>query len=142
MFAKEGNVVIAKFEDGEIIQNLKELMGKLNAKAAIILNGVGQLEHAIIGYFDGNDYVKKEIEEAAELVSLQGNIGMDGNDYIIHAHVALGLKNHNIVGGHLIKGNVKVVNEIAIYLLESTEIKRVRKGNLMEMLISSQQAKE
>ena len=142
MFAREGNVVIAKFEDGEIIQNLKELMGKLNAKAAIILNGVGQLEHAIIGYFDGNDYVKEEIEEAAELVSLQGNIGMDGNDYIIHAHVALGLKNHNIVGGHLIKGNVKVVNEIAIYLLESTEIKRVKKGNLMEMLISSQQAKE
>ena len=142
MFAREGNVVIAKFEDGEIIQNLKELMGKLNAKAAIILNGVGQLEHAIIGYFDGNDYVKEEIEEAAELVSLQGNIGMDGNDYIIHAHVALGLKNHNIVGGHLIKGNVKVVNEIAIYLLESIEIKRVRKGNLMEMLISSQQSKE
>ncbi len=142
MFAREGNVVIAKFEDGEIIQNLKELMGKLNAKAAIILNGVGQLEHLIIGYFDGNDYVKEEIEEAAELVSLQGNIGMDGNDYIIHAHVALGLKNHNIVGGHLIKGNVKVVNEIAIYLLESIEIKRVRKGNLMEMLISSQQAKE
>ena len=142
MFAREGNVVIAKFDGGEIIQNLKELMSKLNGKAAVILNGVGQLEHVIIGYFDGNDYVKKEVEEEAELISLQGNIGMDGNDYIIHAHVALGLKNHNIVGGHLIKGNVKVVNEIAVYLLESTEIKRVRKGNLMEMLISSQQSKE
>ena len=142
MFAREGNVVIAKFDGGEIIQNLKELMSKLNGKAAVILNGVGQLEHVIIGYFDGNDYVKKEVEEEAELISLQGNIGMNGNDYIIHAHVALGLKNHNIVGGHLIKGNVKVVNEIAVYLLESTEIKRVRKGNLMEMLISSQQAKE
>ena len=142
MFAREGNVVIAKFDGGEIIQNLKELMSKLNGKAAVILNGVGQLEHVIIGYFDGNDYVKKEVEEEAELISLQGNIGMDGNDYIIHAHVALGLKNHNIVGGHLIKGNVKVVNEIAVYLLESTEIKRVRKGNLMEMFISSQQSKE
>ncbi|MCD6474109.1 MAG: DUF296 domain-containing protein [Thermoplasmata archaeon] len=142
MFAREGNVVIAKFDGGEIIQNLKELMSKLNGKAAVILNGVGQLEHVIIGYFDGNDYVKKEVKEEAELISLQGNIGMDGNDYIIHAHVTLGLKNHSIVGGHLIKGNVKVVNEIAVYLLESTEIKRVRKGNLMEMFISSQQSKE
>ena len=142
MFAREGNVVIAKFDGGEIIQNLKELMSKLNGKAAVILNGVGQLEHVIIGYFDGNDYVKKEVEEEAELISLQGNIGMNGNDYIIHAHIALGLKDHSMVGGHLIKGNVKVVNEIAVYLLESTEIKRVRKGNLMEMLISSQQSKE
>ena len=142
MFAKEGNFVIAKFVDGEIIQNLQSLMKKLNGKAAIILNGVGQLEHATIGYFDGKEYLKKEIEEPAELVSLQGNIGMNGGDYITHVHVTLGLKDHTIVGGHLIKGDVKVVNEIAIYLLESIEIKRVRKGNLMEMLISSRQSKE
>ena len=67
---------------------------------------------------------------------------MNGGDYITHVHVTLGLKDHTIVGGHLIKGDVKVVNEIAIYLLESIEIKRVRKGNLMEMLISSRQSKE
>ncbi|MCD6573346.1 MAG: DUF296 domain-containing protein [Thermoplasmata archaeon] len=136
MFAREGNFVVAKFEDGEIIENLKALMKKLNARAAIILNGIGQFEHAVIGYFDGNDYIKKEIEGAAELVSLQGNIGRSQEDYIIHAHVTLGLKNHEIVGGHLIKGNVKVVNEIVLYLLEKVEIKRERKGKLMEMLIA------
>ena len=92
MFAREGNFVVAKFEDGEIIENLKALMKKLNARAAIILNGIGQFEHAVIGYFDGNDYIKKEIEGAAELVSLQGNIGRSQEDYIIHAHVTLGLK--------------------------------------------------
>ena len=136
MFAREGNFVVAKFENGEIIENLKALMKKLNARAAIILNGIGQFEHAVIGYFDGNDYIKKEIEGAAELVSLQGNIGRSQEDYIIHAHVTLGLKNHEIVGGHLIKGNVKVVNEIVLYLLEKVEIKRERKGKLMEMLIA------
>jgi len=136
MFAREGNFVVAKFEDGEIIENLKALMKKLNARAAIILNGIGQFEHAVIGYFDGNDYIKKEIEGAAELVSLQGNIGRSQEDYIIHAHVTLGLKNHEIVGGHLIKGNVKGVNEIVLYLLEKVEIKRERKGKLMEMLIA------
>ena len=136
MFAKEGNIVVAKFTNGEIIENLKKLMNEINAKAAIILNGVGQLEHAIIGYFNGKDYVKKEIEETAELVSLQGNIGMNENGYIVHAHAALGLKNHDIIGGHLIRGEAKIVNEIFLYELKEIEIRRKRKGNLMEMLIS------
>ncbi len=136
MFAREGNFVVAKFVEGEIMKNLKALMEKLNAKAAVILNGIGQLEHAVIGYFDGNDYTKKEIEEPVELVSLQGNIGKGREGYIIHAHATLGLKNHNIVGGHLIQGNVKVVNEIVLYLMEKVEIRRERKGKLMEMFIA------
>ncbi len=130
-FRKEGNIIIAKFTDGEIIQNLKNLAKDYNIKSAIIINGIGMLENAIIGYFDGEKYLKREIKEPAELVSLQGNIGKS-EDYIIHAHVALAIKDHSIIGGHLLEGKVKVVNEIILYSL-NTEIKRVRKGNLLEM---------
>ena len=136
MFKRDDNIVVAKFVDGEIIQNLKNLMKELNEKSALIINGVGQLENTTVGYFDGNEYIKKEIKEVMEMVSLQGNIGMNGEEYIIHAHVALGNKNHEIMGGHLIKGSVKTVNEIALLILKEVEIKRQKKGNLMEMVIS------
>jgi len=136
MIGREGNIIAAKFVDGEIIENLKKLMEETNAKSAIILNGIGQLENTIIGYFNGNDYVKKEIKKPVELVSLQGNIGFGNGGYIIHAHASLGTEDHSIIGGHLIKGDVKVVNEIFLYILDEIKIRRVRKEKLMEMVIS------
>jgi len=98
------------------------------------MNGIGQLENTVIGYFDGNDYIKRTIEERTELLSLQGNIGKSDGKYIVHAHAILGKSNHEVVGGHLIKGNVKVVNEIFLYILEGIEIKRERRGKLMEII--------
>jgi len=133
MMEREGNIVVAKFVDGEIMQNLKELMEKIDAESAIIMNGIGMLENAVIGYFDGEKYLKEKIEEPAELVSLQGNIGKSGSEYIIHVHVGLACRDHVLKGGHLFEGKVKVVNEIVLYILNEIRIKRARKGNLMEM---------
>ncbi len=124
---------MAKFVDGEIMQNLKELMKKIDAESAIILNGIGMLENAVIGYFDGEKYLKENIKEPAELVSLQGNIGKNGNEYIIHVHAGLACSDHVLKGGHLFEGKVKVVNEIVLYILNEIKIERVRKDNLMEM---------
>ncbi len=132
---KEGNVVVAKFVKGEILQNLRELMKELNADSAIILNGIGMLEDAIIGYFDGEKYIEERIKEPAELVSLQGNIGRDDDSFIIHAHVSLACKDHMLRGGHLLGGNVKVVNEIVLHVLDKIKIKRIKRGNLMEMVL-------
>jgi len=133
MIGKEGNFIVAKFVEGEIIQNLRNLAKQHNIKSAIIINGIGMLENAVIGYFNGKEYLKMKIEEPAELVSLQGNIGIHEDEPMIHAHVALACKDHAIKGGHLFEGKVKVVNEIVLYVLEKLQIKRVKKDNLMEM---------
>ncbi len=133
MFKKEKNIVVAKFLEGEIMENLQNLMKELDAEAAIIMNGVGMLEDATIGYFNGSEYITEKLEEAAELVSLQGNIGKSDEGYVIHAHVALACSDHMLRGGHLIGGRVKVVNEISLYILDTIKIKRVKKGKLMEM---------
>ena len=109
-------------------------MRELNAESVAILNGIGMLENVIIGYFDGEEYVEEKIYEPVELVSLQGNIGKSGdNDYIVHAHVGLACKDHILKGGHLLDGDVKVVNEIILYIFDKIRITRVKKGKLMEM---------
>ncbi|HEC88653.1 MAG TPA: DNA-binding protein [Thermoplasmata archaeon] len=133
MFKKERSIIVAKFTDGEILQNIRRMAEKLNIESAIILNGIGMIENAVIGYYDGEKYVEEIIKEPAEIVSLQGNIGKCGEERIIHAHVGIACRDHIVRGGHLIGGKVKVVNEIALYLLEKIKIERMRKGELMEM---------
>ncbi|MEM2508959.1 MAG: DUF296 domain-containing protein, partial [Candidatus Thermoplasmatota archaeon] len=125
--------IFAKFVEGEIIENLKELCKEAKIESAFIINCIGMLEDVLIGYFDGEKYIKERINDPVELISLQGNICKIENDYIIHAHAALGTKEHNLKGGHLFEGKVKIVNEIALYVLEEIKIKRRKKGEIMEM---------
>ncbi len=133
MYKIEGNFVIAKFVDGEIIENLKKLCKEAKIETAFIINGIGMLEDVLIGYFDGEKYLKERINEPVELVSLQGNICRSENEYIVHAHSSLGTKEHNLKGGHLFEGKVKIVNEILIYAFNKIRISRKRKGEIMEM---------
>ncbi|KAA0002205.1 MAG: DNA-binding protein [Thermoplasmata archaeon] len=133
MFKREGNIVMAKFVEGDVIDNLKDLMQRVGGDSAVILNGIGMLEHARIGYFTGERYMEETLKEPAELVSLQGNIGKHGDTYVVHAHVALACSDHMLRGGHLMGGRVKVVNEIALHLLEELVIERVKEENLMVM---------
>ncbi|MBC7081036.1 MAG: DUF296 domain-containing protein [Thermoplasmatales archaeon] len=133
MHKREGNFIIAKFVDGEVIENLKNLCRKEKIETAFIINGIGMLENVLIGYFDGEKYLKERISEPVELISLQGNICKGENDYIIHAHSALGTKEHNLKGGHLFEGKVKIVNEILLYVFNEIRISRKKKGEIMEM---------
>ncbi|MEM2934946.1 MAG: DUF296 domain-containing protein [Candidatus Thermoplasmatota archaeon] len=133
MYRREGNSIIVKFIEGDIIDNLRKLSKEIKIESAFIVNGIGMLEEVLIGYFDGEKYVKERIKEPVELISLQGNICKFENDYIIHAHAALGTKEHNLKGGHLFEGKVKIVNEIILYALEEIKIKRRKKGEIMEM---------
>jgi len=133
----KGEIIAAKFVEGGAIENIEELAEKHGIQSAVIVSGIGMLKNAVIGYFNGKEYIKEELKEPAELVSMQGNIGRDAEGNVIcHIHVALATSSHSLVGGHLLSGEVNVVNEIFIQKLEN--IKIVRKKNtdgLMEMEI-------
>lgn len=132
---REGNIIVAKFVNGEILDNMKRLAKKENIDSAIILSAIGMLENTEIGYFTGKEYKVERIEKPMELVSLQGNIGR-GDDIICHFHVALAGENHELKGGHLLRGDVKVVNEIALYCLKELKIRRRKNpAGLMEMFL-------
>jgi hypothetical protein len=132
-YKREGNIVVAKFTEGAILENLSDLVRALNAHAALILNGIGMLAGAKIGYFDGERYVEEVFEKPMELLSLQGNIGERDGECVIHAHATLAGSDHLVKGGHVLGGSVCVVNEIALALLPDVAITRVSKGALLEM---------
>lgn len=135
MFKREGNIAVAKFTGGRILQNIRKMVEEMDIDSAIILNGIGMIENAVIGYYDGEKYIEEFVKEPAEIVSLQGNVGRCNEEIIIHAHIGIACKDHLLRGGHLIDGNVRVVNEISLYILEKIKIRRAKKGKLMEMEI-------
>ena len=135
MQSKEGNLIAAKFVEGQAIKNIEKLAEKHGIQSAVIVSGIGMLKDAIVGYFNGKEYIKEELKEPAELVSMQGNIGRDAEGNVIcHIHVALATSSHSLVGGHLLGGEVNVVNEIFIQRLENIKVLRKKNADgLMEM---------
>jgi len=130
-----GKIVVAKFVEGQTLENLEMLAEKHGIDSAVIVSGIGMLENAVIGYFNGKEYIKEELKEPAELVSMQGNIGRDSDGKIIcHIHVALAPSDHKLVGGHLLGGEVNVVNEIVMQRLDGIRLTRKKNADgLMEM---------
>jgi predicted DNA-binding protein with PD1-like motif len=134
--AEERNLILVKFTRGCVIKNLISLMEKKCLESVLVLSGIGMLRNTTIGYFDGESYVKEQIKDPVELVSLQGNIGrVENSDKIAcHLHVAVADKNHQIKGGHLFDGEVIVVNEILLKKLDKVKIKREKnKQGLFEL---------
>jgi len=133
---EENNFILAKFSKGNIIKNLSVLMEKRCFDSALVISGIGMLKNITIGYFNGEDYVKEQIKDPVELVSLQGNISrmQKTNEVVCHLHVAVADQNHHLTGGHLIDGEVMVVNEIVLKKLDSVRIRRKKnQQGLLEM---------
>lgn len=137
---KEKNVTVAKFVTGDVLTNFQALMDQCHLDSALVLTGIGMLKNATIGYFDGEKYREEHMKNPVELISMQGNIARDekSGTIVCHLHVALADHTHMVKGGHLLKGEVEVVNEIVVHHLE--KIKILRKKNpkgLLEMTLSS-----
>ncbi|GAI19806.1 unnamed protein product [marine sediment metagenome] len=89
------------------------------------MSGIGQLKQFQLGYFkQKGNYVPQDFARPHELLSLSGNISNQGGEYELHLHVVLGDEDKSVIGGHLIKGEVEVTNEI---VLLKTDLKITRK---------------
>jgi len=79
--------------------------------------GIGAVTNPEIAYFDikNKEYVKRKLAGMFEIVNLTGNIRLNtDNKFEVHAHISLGNKDYNVIGGHLIEAEVAVVLEIFI----------------------------
>jgi uncharacterized protein len=104
-----------RLDDGEdVFGELVEFSRRHAVRAAAIVSGIGMLKAATIGYWDGKAYVPHSIEAAHELVALHGSIAEVDGAPSVHLHVALAGPAHALVGGHLLRGTVGILNEILI----------------------------
>ncbi|MEW5936898.1 MAG: PPC domain-containing DNA-binding protein [Candidatus Thermoplasmatota archaeon] len=132
--AHEGAHLLLRLESGEdLFASLKLAVERESPRGALVLSGIGMLRNFELGYFDGKEYRTKVYEEAHELIALHGSITTMG-ETIIHLHAALASPRHELVGGHLQKGEAWVVNEIVLLRVEHAEMSRERDATGLRLL--------
>lgn len=104
------------FETGEEVVSLLTKFAKDKQISAAHFTAIGALSDAAIGYFDWNkkDYLRNEVNEQVEVVSLTGDIALDGDAPKVHAHVVVGRKNGTTMGGHLLDAPVRPTLELVL----------------------------
>ncbi|MCD6579965.1 DUF296 domain-containing protein [bacterium] len=113
----KGDKIIALFENNEKpLENLKEL-GKIADSNLVILSAIGMIEDPEIGYFNGKEYEKKIFKGCFELLGYHGNIIFSDHGYLPHVHISFADNEHKTYGGHLLSGNVHLMNEIILLKL-------------------------
>ena len=119
-----GDRKVLKLESGEdlFVCLEKAVAGESTGWAVLI--GIGMLENAEIGYFDGKEYQKKCLEAPHELVALHGTITIDNSIVIPHLHCGLVGPDHTLIGGHLFSGTVKVVCELVLMKLDCKMVRK------------------
>jgi uncharacterized protein len=79
--------------------------------------GVGAASSAVIGWFDfeARRYDPNRVDEQVEVVSIIGDIAtLENGTPQVHAHMVLGKRSGDAVGGHLLELHVKPTLEIIL----------------------------
>jgi len=113
---KAGGGLIIRLDTGdEIVASLKKACRELPANFAHF-SGIGACRSAEISHFDTLEkkYNSRKLAGMLEIVSLTGNIATVGNEPFVHAHIALGLPDFSVLGGHLVSAEISPACEIIL----------------------------
>ena len=102
------------FDPGdEVVAELLAFAQKLRVTAAHF-QGIGALSDVVLGYFDWEkkQYRPIPLREQVEVLSLQGDIALEGSEPRVHAHLVVGRADGTAYGGHLISAHVRPTLEV------------------------------
>ena len=77
---------------------------------------IGAFSEVTLGYFDraARDYKKIPLREQVEVLSLIGDVALDGREPKVHAHVVVGRADAEARGGHLLEARVWPTLEVVL----------------------------
>ena len=79
-------------------------------------SAIGAFSRVVVAYFDWEtkEYRKIPIDDQVEVLSLLGDITLEGAEHKVHAHIVVGKRDATAHGGHLIEGDVRPTLEILL----------------------------
>jgi predicted DNA-binding protein with PD1-like motif len=113
---KLGAGTILVFDTGdEVVATLTKFAKERHIGAAHF-TAIGAFRDAGIGYFDINkkDYIRNQVDEQVEVVSLAGDIALDKGEPTVHAHVVVAKRDGSTMGGHLLEAHVRPTLELVL----------------------------
>jgi len=117
--------VVLRLEPGQKLKaSLLEACATANYKAVSVLSCVGSLQQCTLRLANAtagvpNDFM--EINTKREILSLVGTLSADGQ---CHLHTSLGDAVGNVVGGHLIEGEIFTTAEVTLGVMEGVAFTR------------------
>ena len=122
---RDGPRWLLRLDDGDdLFDSLTRFALKEGIRAGAVEFGIGMFGTATIGYWDGTQYRAHELTVPHEVVGLHGTIAWADDRPSLHLHAALAGPDHRLVGGHLMRATVRVLQEIRIESFPTREFGR------------------
>src|SRR5437867_9299179 len=105
---------LVRFDPGEEVpRDLLTAAGTLGIETASV-SGIGAVDRAVIAYFDlvEKRYLEIVLDEALEVVSLQGNLTRVAGTPFLHAHLVVSRRDGQTRAGHLMSARVSITLEV------------------------------
>ncbi|HEX6793295.1 MAG TPA: PPC domain-containing DNA-binding protein [Casimicrobiaceae bacterium] len=99
----------------EVMSSLSDFARREQLRAARF-TAIGAFREATLGYFDwaSKQYEKIPLREQVEVLSLVGDVALEGDSPKIHAHVVVGKRDGTAHGGHLLEAHVRPTLEVML----------------------------
>jgi uncharacterized protein len=112
---RDGARWMLKLDDGQdLFEALNGFAEREAVTAAAIVSGIGMFRSATFGYWDGAQYRPHELTVPHEVVALHGSIARAGGAPSVHLHGAVAGPDHRLVGGHLMRATVGILQEMVV----------------------------
>ncbi len=112
---QQGTEWMLRLDDGQdLFETLSSFAEREHVTAAAVLFGIGMFRTATFGYWDGQQYRPEELKVPHEVVALHGSIARADGAPSIHLHGAVAGPDHRLVGGHLLRATVGVLQEMVV----------------------------
>lgn len=104
------------FDSGDEVMSQLEAFAADHNLTASRLTAIGAFQRATLGYFnwERKAYERIAVDEQVEVLSLVGDIALDGAKPKVHAHVVLGRRDGSTLGGHLLQAQVRPTLEVLL----------------------------
>jgi len=104
------------FDTGDEVISGLESFAREHSLTAARITAIGAFERATLGYFEwrAKRYERIEKNEQMEVLSLIGDLALQGAEAKLHAHAVLGRRDGSTCGGHLLQGYVRPTLEVLI----------------------------
>jgi predicted DNA-binding protein with PD1-like motif len=101
---------------GEEVMSTLQQFATQQGLTASRVSAIGAFERAEVGFFDieRKDYHRIPVDAQVEVLSLAGDIALDGDKPKLHLHAVLGRRDGSTVGGHLLSATVRPTLEVLL----------------------------
>lgn len=111
---------VLRFNSGDdVLRGILDFAEKQGIEAAW-LSAIGSVQDVELGFYDlkKQEYLKKNFDEAMELLEASGTIAVMNGKPMLHVHGVFGGKNYETLGGHIHRMIASAAVEVFIHKID------------------------